>query len=169
MSKKDREKTMKMRVSFDLDEVLFVSPADCETEPPLPFPLNHIFPDRLRRGTRYLIKDLQLQGFEVWIYTSSFRSERYIRTLFRLYGLSLDGVVNAQRHQREVQAGHKEIKPSKLPCHYYISLHVDDEALVASYGRKYGFNVYQLHTRDRDWALKVMDRAREIRLRRQGR
>ena len=32
----------KMRVSFDLDEVLFVSPATHKTEPPLPFPLRNI-------------------------------------------------------------------------------------------------------------------------------
>ena len=32
----------KMRVSFDLDEVLFVSPNTHKTEPPLPFPLRNI-------------------------------------------------------------------------------------------------------------------------------
>ena len=37
-----------MRVSFDLDEVLFVSPQTHKTEPPLPFPLNRFFKERLR-------------------------------------------------------------------------------------------------------------------------
>ena len=40
----------KMRVSFDLDEVLFVSPQTHETEPELPFPLNRIYTERLRKG-----------------------------------------------------------------------------------------------------------------------
>ena len=41
----------KMRVSFDLDEVLFVSPKTHKTEPPLPFPLRNIYKERLRKGT----------------------------------------------------------------------------------------------------------------------
>ena len=73
----------KMRVSFDLDEVLFVSPKTHKTEPALPFPLRNLFPERLRLGTPELIWELQIQGYEVWIYTSSFRSESYIRRLFR--------------------------------------------------------------------------------------
>ena len=73
----------KMRVSFDLDEVLFVSPKTHKTEPALRFPLNKFYPERLRLGTPELIRHLQEMGYEVWIYTSSFRTDRYIRGLFR--------------------------------------------------------------------------------------
>ena len=77
MSKRAAEK---MRVSFDLDEVLFVSPETHKTEPPLPFPIRRFFPERLRLGTPELIRSLQQEhGCEVWVYTSSFRTERYIR------------------------------------------------------------------------------------------
>ena len=41
MSKQKPER--KMRVSFDLDEVLFVAPKTHKTEPELPFPLRNIF------------------------------------------------------------------------------------------------------------------------------
>ena len=64
-----------MRVSFDLDEVLFVSPDTHKTEPPLPFPLNRIYRERLRLGAPKLIRSLQASGYQVWIYTSSFRTE----------------------------------------------------------------------------------------------
>ena len=79
-----------MRISFDLDEVLFVSPKTHKTEPPLPFPLSRIFQERLRLGAPDLIRSLQASGYQVWIYTSSFRTERYIRWLFRLYGVRLE-------------------------------------------------------------------------------
>ena len=36
----------KMRISFDLDEVLFVSTETHKAEPPLIFPLNKIFRER---------------------------------------------------------------------------------------------------------------------------
>ena len=152
-----------MRVSFDLDEVLFVSPETHKTEPPLPFPLNRIFKERLRLGTPSLIHELQALGYEVWIYTSSFRSERYIRWLFRFYGVRFDGIVNAQRHLKEVQRSNRTTLPQKLPNRYRISLHVDDESVVCSWGREYGYSTYQLNAQDDDWTEKVLRRAEEIR------
>ena len=92
MSPQPQASKLHMRVSFDLDEVLFVSPVTHKTEPALRFPLNRIFRERLRLGTVRLIKELHAQGYEVWVYTSSFRSEKYIRRLFACYGVRFDGL-----------------------------------------------------------------------------
>ena len=100
-----------MRISFDLDDVLFVSPGKFDTEPPPRAPFDRFFPERLRKGTPELIRTLQKEGFEVWVYTSSYRSERYLRALFSRYGIHFDGIVNAQRHLREVQRDKKQILP----------------------------------------------------------
>ena len=154
-----------MRVSFDLDEVLFVSPKTHKTEPSLPFPLRNVFRERLRLGTPALIHTLQGMGYEVWVYTSSFRSEAYIRRLFRCYGVKFDGIVNGERHLREVQRDRKERLPQKVPSHYRISLHVDDESVIVTSGRQMGFNVYQLDAQDDNWKEKVIARADEIRRR----
>ena len=151
-----------MRISFDLDEVLFVLPETHKTEPPLIFPLNKIFRERLRHGTPELINRLQELGYDVWVYTSSFRTEKYIRTLFRLYGVKFDGIVNATRHLKEVQRDNKTILPQKLPSRYHISLHIDDEAIVCSLGRQYGYNVYQLDAQDDNWKEKIIARAEEV-------
>ena len=152
-----------MRVSFDLDEVLFVSPHTHKTEPPLPFPLRLFFAERLRLGTPALICELQQLGYEVWIYTSSFRSENYIRALFRFYGVRLDGVVNGERHLREAQGNRRTPLPQKLPNRYRISLHVDDESVVCSWGREYGYAAYQLNAQDDDWKDKILQKAAEVR------
>lgn len=163
MKKKNEQE--KMRVSFDLDEVLFVNPETHRTEPALHFPLNLIFKERLRLGAPELIRTLQDMGYEVWVYTSSFRSERYIRLLFRSYKVKFNGIINAQRHLREVQAGRKQILPQKVPSRYRISLHVDDESVICSLGRQYGFEAYQLDAEDGEWKEKVIARAEEIRRR----
>ena len=152
-----------MRVSFDLDEVLFVAPETHRTEPPLRFPWKLIFTERLRLGTPDLIRALQDSGYQVWIYTSSSRSERYIRGLFRMYGVRLDGIVNAERHLREVQRGRREPLPQKLPSRYRISLHVDDESVIVSWGRQYGFHTYLLNAEDADWKEKIIARADQVR------
>ena len=91
-----------MRISFDLDDVLFVLPDKYETEPAPPFPFNLRYTERLRKGTPELIHALQKRGYEVWIYTSSYRRKSYLTALFRLYGIRFDGIVNAQRHEKEV-------------------------------------------------------------------
>ena len=151
-----------MRVSFDLDEVLFVSPETHKTEAALPVILNRIYKERLRLGTPDLINSLQKMGYEVWVYTSSFRSQRYIKHLFRLYGVKFDGIVNGQRHLAEVQRDRKQILPQKVPSMYRISLHVDDESVICSLGRQYGFEAYQLDAQDDNWMEKVIARAEEI-------
>ena len=152
----------KMRVSFDLDEVLFVNPATHKTEPELPFPLRNIYKERLRLGTPDLINTLQKMGYEVWVYTSSFRTERYIKGLFRHYGIKFDGIVNGTRHLKEVQQGRSQILPQKVPNRYRISLHVDDEAVICSYGREFGFDAYQLDAQDDEWKEKVIAKAEEV-------
>ena len=157
----------KMRVSFDLDEVLFVSPDTHKTEPPLRYPLNRIYRERLRLGTPELIRELQNLGYEVWVYTSSFRSEGYIRKLFRHYGVKFDGIINGTRHLKEVQRDNKIILPQKMPNRYRISLHIDDESVICSLGQQYGFEAYQLDAQDDDWKDKIIARADEIRRRKE--
>lgn len=152
----------RMRVSFDLDEVLFVDPSTHKTEPELKFPFNRIYKERLRLGAPELIRTLQKEGFEVWIYTSSFRSEKYIRMLFRMYHVRFDGIVNGSRHLKEVQGSRKEILPQKMPNKYNISLHIDDEAVILSAGRTFGFKVYQLDAQDDLWKEKIMERVYQI-------
>ena len=152
-----------MRISFDLDEVLFVDPNTFEIEDPPRFPLDRIYRERLRKGTVRLIHTLQEEEFEVWVYTSSFRSEKYIRSLFRCYGIRFDGIINAQRHLREVQKGHGHLLPQKVPGYYHIDLHVDDEDVIHQYGKQYGFKTCKVCDPDPDWVEKVLDQARRVR------
>lgn len=107
-------------------------------------------------------------GYEVWIYTSSYRSESYIRNLFKYYGVRFDGIVNAERHIKEVQSRSSTILPQKVPSRYHIALHVDDESVICSYGREYGFETYQLDAPDKDWKDKVIARAEEVKKKRFG-
>ena len=152
-----------MRISFDLDEVLFVSPPEFETEPAPRFPFNRLYRERLRKGTVDLIHELQRQGFEVWVYTSSFRPEGYIRRLFRCYGIRFDQIVNGFRHLKEVQRRRRETLPQKMPQHYRISFHIDDEDSIVENGRRFGFRVLKVCEPDEHWAEKILAEARRIR------
>ena len=152
-----------MIISFDLDGVLFVDPVKYEIEPPLRRPFDRFYPDRLRKGTVELIHRLQDEKFKVWVYTSSYRRERYIRWLFRHYNVSFDRIINGFVHEKEVQRNRKQLLPSKLPNFYRISLHIDDEEAVVKNGKAYGFHVLRVSDPDPLWAEKVYQEAVRIR------
>ena len=152
-----------MRISFDLDDTLFVAEADgFSLEPPLKFPWNRLFQERLRKGTLDLMRRLREADCEIWVYTTSFRSPFYIRSLFQHYGIRLDDIVNGARHEKEVQAEHKEPMPSKYPAHYRIDLHVDDDRSVYQNGQYYGFRVFQIGPPDDEWVDKIMAQVEKI-------
>ncbi|MBQ9518952.1 MAG: HAD family hydrolase [Firmicutes bacterium] len=151
-----------MRVSFDLDDTLFVSPENFKTEKELKFPFNKIFKERLRYGAIELLNFIREQGIELWIYTTSFRSDGYIRGLFLCYGVKLDRIVNGERHQKEVQANKRESMPSKYPSKYRIDLHIDDDISVAQNGKTYGFKVFVIGGQDDLWAEKVKQQIMDL-------
>lgn len=69
-------------------------------------------------------------------------------------------LISFERHK--IEANKKEILPQKLPNFYRISLHIDDEEVVVSYGKAYGFKVYQLNAHDDEWREKIMERIDKI-------
>ena len=142
--------------------MVFLSDPKEPEEKALPFPAKRAFRERLRLGTPELINHLQALGYEVWVYTSSFRSEGYIKSLFRLYGVTFDGIVNGSRHLKEVQRDNRTVLPQKLPNRYRISLHIDDEMVICTLGSQYGFRTYHLDAQDDDWKEKIIQRADEI-------
>ena len=152
-----------MKVSFDLDEVLFVDPKRFEIEKPPRGLAGLFYKERLRKGTVNLMHKLQSEGFEIWVYTSSYRSVQYIDNLFRLYGVRFDGIVNAQRHEMEVQGGHRQRLPQKMPSYFRISLHIDDEENIVKSSRTFGFRSFRICEPDEHWAEKVLKEAERIR------
>lgn len=144
-----------LTVSFDLDDTLFVDPEKYDTEKKLPFPLDKIFKERLRAGTVELLSKIRENDIELWIYTTSFRTPRYITALFRCYGIKIDEVVNGDRHYREVQSGRAEAMPSKYPSKYRIDLHIDDDISVLQNGKTYGFKVAIINDESPDWVNDI--------------
>lgn len=151
-----------MRVSFDLDDTLFVDPEKFKTEKALIFPLRCIFRERLRLGTVGLFRYLREHDIEAWIYTTSYRSERYIRGLFFCYGIRFCEVVNGARHAEEVQRNSHEGLPSKYPSKYRIDLHIDDDISVRQNGDTYGFRVLIVGEDDDMWTEKIISKIEQI-------
>lgn len=124
-----------------------------------------IYKERLRAGTVSLMNYIRSQNIMLWIYTTSYRSERYIRGLFRSYGIRLDNVINGEKHAKEVQADRADGMPSKYPSKYRIDLHIDDDISVLQNGKIYGFNVFLVGEQDDDWVEKIKTEIERIKSR----
>lgn len=140
-----------MRLAFDLDNTLIRCGYD--------FSLENLQRsiwamllgnEQLRHGIKELTDHCRQHGWEVWVYTTSYRSAWRIRRLFWLHGISLDGVVNQQRHDREVQA-----RCTKHPPSFGIDLLIDDSEGVRIEGERHGFRVLVVAPEDEQWLEKV--------------
>jgi hypothetical protein len=156
-----------MRISFDIDDTLVLHGfKEAPTEPGrFPRFICQWLSEPLRLGTGNLIRQLREQGCSIWIYTSSGRTEFYIRLWLFLHGISVDGVVNEQRHRRELLLQNYPKLPSKYPPAFKIDLHVDDSDGVRIEGLQHDFNVVVIDPGDVRWAEKVLDAVNDLRSR----
>src|ERR1700739_4000113 len=92
-----------MRISFDVDDTLVCRGINMPAEHArVPAFLHRHFCEPLRCGTCEMMRKLRGRGWNIWIYTTSFRPSFYIRTWLFLYGIRIDGVINEDRHRREL-------------------------------------------------------------------
>jgi hypothetical protein len=141
-----------VRISFDVDDTL-VCDSSVPVELFVPRWKRWWYPERLRQGTRDLMRALLDRRHEIWIYTTSYRSPFYVRGWFGSFCIPISGVVNQDRHERVV--GRRG--PSKYPPAFGINLHVDDSTGVAQEGRRHGFDVVVVAPDDPDWAARVLE------------
>jgi hypothetical protein len=104
------------------------------------------------------MQELLARRCRLWIYTTSYRSSRYLRGWFRSFGIPLEGVVNQGLHEREMRRyGSSFYPPSKYPPAFGIDLHVDDSEGVAIEGKKFNFRVLVVSPDDPNWTTRIMD------------
>jgi hypothetical protein len=107
------------------------------------------------------LTELRRRGWDIWIYTTSGRTPFQIRLWLLLHGLRVDGIVNDERHRRELSGLRFLRLPSKYPPAFGIDLHVDDSEGVRMEGDEHGFTVVVVQPGDESWAEKVLKAAAE--------
>lgn len=140
-----------MRVAFDLDNTLIRNDFDF----PLalaqrPFLQKLLQTESLRLGVRELFAFCRKQGWEVWIYTTSYRSPFYIRKMLWVYGLRADGIINQTRHNQQVR-----VRSTKHPPTFGIQVLLDDSRGVQLEGERFGFSVIQIDPQHAGWVESV--------------
>jgi hypothetical protein len=110
----------------------------------------------LRLGTVDLVRQLQTSGWEVWIYTTSFRDPARVCRWLGHYGVDVHSVINGDIHRAKCShVASNSRAPSKYPPAFGIDLHVDDSIGVKIEGETFGFDVVQVSPDDTNWAATV--------------
>ncbi len=146
-----------MRISFDLDDTLICYQEGVAQEPSrVPWLLRPWVYEPLRLGARDLMRGLSQRGFELWVYTTSYRSPTSVWLWLRCYGIRVRRIINQAVHDRHLRRGPNDYPPSKLPRFFGIDLHVDDSEGVRLEGREHGFDVVVVSPLDPDWTKQVL-------------
>ena len=153
-----------MRISFDLDDTLRLHGSVAVPEfQAVPWWLRPWFRERLRQGSGNLLNALEERGCDVGIYTTSSRSEMYIRRWFGCYGIRLGFVINEQVHSKVVGPVFQNRRcPSKHPGMFQIDLHIDDAVGVAMEGERHGFKTLIIDPEDKQWVDKVWQAVKDV-------
>ncbi|MBF4483321.1 hypothetical protein [Flavobacterium sp. CSZ] len=140
-----------MILSFDLDDTLISNKFELEKTN---FLQRILGIECLRKGTIDLFKELKKQKHQIYIYTTSHRSESRIKWMFYSYGIAVDYVINQQKHQQKLR--NTNIYSSKFPTVFNIDIHVDDSMGVEAEGKKYGFKTIIISETDKNWTQTIL-------------
>lgn len=142
-----------MRVAFDLDNTLIRNDFEFPVENPEKYFLSRLtYYEKLREGTKEIFDFCKQNKWETWIYTTSYRQPLYIRKVFWLYSIYLDGVINQDIHFKKVQ-----LNCSKYPPCFGIHVIIDDSEGVKIESEIHHFNAIWLKPTNHDWVkdLKI--------------
>jgi FMN phosphatase YigB (HAD superfamily) len=136
-----------MRIAFDLDNTLIRNDFDF----PLAQATRPIFhrllqTEPLRLGVRELFAFCRQQRWEVWVYTTSYRSPFYIKKMLWVYSLRADGIINQARHDKYVR-----VRSTKHPPTFGVDTLIDDSRGVQLEGQRFGFHVIQVDPANAAW------------------
>ncbi|MBO9584735.1 MAG: hypothetical protein J7574_11305 [Flavobacterium sp.] len=142
-----------MIISFDLDDTLISSSKFDSEKTNLFHKLFSI--EKLRKGTVGLFRELKRQQHRIYIYTTSYRSIIRIKWMFYFYGVSVDYIINEQKHLREIKKFN--FRCTKFPPIFGIDVHIDDSEGIKIEGEKYGFKTIVISEKDENWSQTILD------------
>lgn len=131
-------------ITIDLDEVLL-------TDSIPGFPYNLVYKENIRENASLLIKEAQRMGYDVWVYTGSYKSEAYIKGLFKINHCNVDGVVNGITNGK----GKSKKLASIFRSKYKHIAHVDNEIITCVDTDTKNYESTDIVADNKSWASTV--------------
>ena len=140
------------RAVFDLDEVIFTETENCED--PLPFPLSLIYNKRVAKGVPGLFRFLNLQGYDIWVYSSEYNSLDTVKRFLKYYKAPVNGIVTGKNVRRWKKEDRKRLG-EKISGKYVKTIHADTSRLILTERQKKDFIEYPLDSPTLLWTESV--------------
>ena len=158
MEKTSRNK----RASLDLDDVVFCHDETGPAEKQLIFPFNKIFPDRLRSGIPGLIFALQNAGYDVWVYTSGYASSEYIKHLFMLHRVGINGIINGSSRLNSEKGNEMGSVKELMAKKYRVTLNIELNTVSWIRSDTKEFEQIDIPSDGNDWAQQAIAIVRQL-------
>ena len=137
-------------VTIDLDEVLL-------SEDKMSFPYGVFYKEDLRENTTLLVREIHRLGFDIWVYTGSYRSESYIKGLFSANNCKVDGVVNGLKYK-----GKSKKLTDKFKEKYKQIVHVDNSMITLVDTINHNYEIIDLPENKKTWASTVAEKTQQL-------
>ncbi len=145
----------KLCISIDLDEVLMCNGTDYPADKELIFPFNTFLPGKIRKNAPYMIKELQKKGFDVWVYTGSYKSVQYIDRFLRMHKIKVQGIINGMK-TKKVSGNMMNAFKEK----YKTIVHLDNDSVLIVKPENREFDTYELNNGS-EWANDTVVKIKE--------
>lgn len=118
-------------------------------------PGNLVWRPHLRVGTLELMRDLQREVWEIWIYTLGALPKLRVQLYFALNGIRLGGVLTGKDHLRAYRAGQAPAPGVKHAHAFGFRVIVDDKEVTRLAGHRYSFTALLASTHHHDWTAPI--------------
>ena len=145
------------RVSLDLDEVVLRGADDPDTEPPLRFPMNRVYRERLRRGIPALFTLLDRKGYDIWVYTVRYYSYEYLKYFFKRHHLHVTGIVTRPPKETSEYEENRKQQKKKLAEKYRAAVMIDNRMVTCTRRGEKDVKVYDLTGDPAGWSREVTE------------
>ena len=148
-----------MNISFDLDSTLIPNGNEFETETRSKI-AELIGVEKIRRGTEKLISELQKEGHQIHIYTTSFRSRNKIKRTLNYYGIKVSRIINEKENRKILNS--KNINSSKYPPAFGFDIHIDDLKGVGVESKRLNFRAIIVEIDDENWIETIRNGIKNV-------
>ncbi len=142
-------------LSIDLDEVLINDDENDYLSEAVFFPLNLIYPQKIRKNAAAMIAELQKQGFDVWVYSGQYYSTTYIKQLLFFHKIKPTGIINGMKN-RKPRSGMAQAFREK----YKEIVHIDNESALIVNPKSKEFNTVEVSS-GKEWANEICKKIQE--------
>ena len=145
------------RVTLDLNEVVFCDPAVTPAEPPVKsFVFKNDFREPVRLGVPAILHYLEMNGYDIWLYTAEYYSTEYIRELFKRYSVKVDGIITGTGRKVKDKEDVSKMARKLLESHYNETITIDSNEVLRTVRDHKDFEEYPIKADPDQWSNAVM-------------